>query len=88
MVEPTLRQPLYSADREQADDDTSQRDSDAAWVATFLSEALLGFAESEDRDVTVTPFREGGVLNDDEGFTVRFGKPGGSEFQVTVVRSR
>lgn len=66
----------------------TNEDSDAAWVATFMSEAVLQMAESEDRDVTVTPFRESGVLTDNEGFTVRFGKPSGPEFQVTVVRSK
>jgi hypothetical protein len=57
-------------------------DNDAAWVATFLSEAVLAMADSEDRDVTVMPFPPGR-----EGFTVRFGNPCGPEFQVTVARS-
>ena len=62
-------------------------DNDATWVAMFVSEAVLMMAESEDRDVTVTPFRQGGVMTDNEGFTIRFGNPGGQEFQVSVIRS-
>lgn len=70
-------------------------DSDAAWVATFLSEAVLAFADSEDRDVTVAPFSETNerpvdLLSDRrvEGFTLRFGPPGETEFRVMVAGSR
>ncbi|MCC6889906.1 MAG: hypothetical protein IT536_15355 [Hyphomicrobiales bacterium] len=68
-------------------------DNDAAWVATFLSEAVLAFAESEDRDVTVAPFNEArpvNILSDHrvEGFTLRFGPPGGAEFRVMVAERR
>ncbi len=72
----------------------NNEDSDAAWVATFLSEAALAFADSENRDVTVAPFSETdqrpvNILSDRqvEGFTLRFGSPGGAEFLVTVSKS-
>lgn len=57
-------------------------------VAEFLSHASQSFADVEEVDVTVTSFREGMVLTNNEGFTLRFGNPGGPEYQVRVVRSK
>jgi hypothetical protein len=64
----------------------TNEDHDTAWVAVFLSEAVSQMAEGEDRDITITSFRQGDLLKDNEGFTIRFGRSG-PEYQVSVVRS-
>lgn len=60
-------------------------------VQTVLSEALDLVANSDDADLlaglaAVRTFEDSGVLTNDDGLVLRF--EDGTEFQVTVVRSR
>lgn len=57
-------------------------------IGTFLTDAALALAEAEDQDITVTTFRDAGVMSANAGLVLRVGNPGGPEYQITIVRSR
>jgi hypothetical protein len=59
---------------------------DAEAMREFIAEALWSEAEESGTDLTTHTYAEGGVLTTDEGLVIRLAD--GTEFQVTVVRSR
>jgi hypothetical protein len=62
----------------------SNEDSDAAWVAVFLSEAVMQMAEGEGRAITVDIVASE-ARTDSASFMLRFAA--GPEFLVTVARN-
>lgn len=59
---------------------------DAETMREFIAEALWSEAEESGTDLTTHTYTEGGVLTTDEGLVIRMAD--GTEFQVTVVRSK
>jgi len=58
----------------------------AEGMREFIAEALWSEAEESGTDLTTTTYAEAGVLTMDEGLVIRLAD--GTEYQVTVVRSR
>lgn len=54
--------------------------------ALMNSENLSGIGEQPEDDIRIRTFEDAGILTRDEGFTITL--MDGSEFQVTIKRSR
>ena len=55
----------------------------ARWLEEIIWDAVHG---TEDSGLRITSFAEAGLLTTDKGLVLRF--PDGTEFQLTIVRSR
>lgn len=78
---------LEDDDRDELEDEDEQEEMSEQDLEGFLAEAIEAFADESDEvdHVDVATFRDCGVLTMNRGLVVTIG---GSEFQITIVRSR
>jgi len=78
---------LEDDDRDELEDEDEQDEMSEEDLEGFLAEAIEAFADESDEvdHVDVATFRDCGVLTMNRGLVLTIG---GSEFQITIVRSR